>query len=69
VVQHENRADAGEDRPQQQVRAGEIQRSQSGTNDVVAELLHLEVTGRLGYEVEACWKALKKQLVRAEIGY
>ena len=40
VVQHENAADAREKRPQQVMRAGEIQRFQPGADDVVAELLH-----------------------------
>jgi hypothetical protein len=42
MVQHENGADTGEDRPQKKMRAGEIKRSQSGADDVVAELLHQE---------------------------
>ena len=52
VVQHENGADACEDRPQQMMRAGEIQRFQPGADDGVAELLHqgwlagLNVDGR-----------------------
>ena len=40
VVQHENAADARENRPQQVMRAGEIQCLQPGADDVVAELLH-----------------------------
>ena len=36
MVQHENRADTGEDRTKQMMRAGEIKRFQSGANDVVA---------------------------------
>ena len=52
MVQHENGADACEDRPQQIMRAGEIQRFQSGADDVVAELLHQGVAGRFGYDSE-----------------
>ena len=37
VVQHENGADACEDRPQQMMRAGEIKRFQPGADDGVAE--------------------------------
>src|SRR6516165_3784100 len=40
MMQHEDGADAGKDRPQHKMRAGEIQRSQSGTDNGVAELLH-----------------------------
>ena len=40
MVQHENGADACEDRSQQMMRAGEIKRAQSGADDVVAKLLH-----------------------------
>ena len=40
MVQHEHRADAGQDRPQQDMRAGEIKRSQSGADNGVAKLLH-----------------------------
>ena len=40
VVQHENGADACEDRPQQVMRTGEVQRFQSGADDGVAKLLH-----------------------------
>ena len=40
VVQHENGADACEDRPQQMMRAGEIKRFQPGADNVVAKLLH-----------------------------
>jgi len=36
VMQHENRADAGEDRAKQMMRAGEVERSQSGADDAVA---------------------------------
>ena len=44
------------------MRTGEIQRSQSGADDVVAELLHQE--WRAGWcEAETSGKALKKQLV------
>ena len=47
MMQHENGADAGEDRPQQMMRAGEIKRFQSGADDVVAKLLHQGMAGRL----------------------
>ena len=40
MMQHENSADAGEDRPQQVVCAGKVKRFQSGADDVVAKLLH-----------------------------
>ena len=40
VVQHENGADAREDRPQQMMGTGEVQRPESGADDVVAKLLH-----------------------------
>src|ERR1700716_1501586 len=62
MVQHENGADAREDRPQQIVRPGEVKRSQSGANDVVAKLLHEGVAGRLGRDSEPSGKPLKKQL-------
>jgi hypothetical protein len=39
-MQHENGADAGENRPQQMMRAGKIQCLQSGPDDGVAKLLH-----------------------------
>ncbi len=42
MVQHENGADAREDRSQQIMRSGEVQRFQSGADDVVAKLLHQE---------------------------
>ena len=42
MVQHEDRSDACEDRPQQVMSAAEIQGIQSGPNDGVAELLHLK---------------------------
>ena len=40
MVQHEDGADAGKDRTQQIMRAGEVKRSQSGADDVAAKLLH-----------------------------
>jgi hypothetical protein len=40
VVQHENGADACEDWSQQLVRAGEVKRFQSGTDEGVAECFH-----------------------------
>ena len=40
VMQHEDGADARQDRPQHMVRAGEVQRIEAGANDVVAKLLH-----------------------------
>ena len=40
TVQHEDRSDACEDRPQQVMSAAEIQGIQSGADDGVAELLH-----------------------------
>ena len=52
VVQHENGADAREQRPHQMMRAGEIQRFQASADDVVAKLLH-SGAGRLGREFEA----------------
>ena len=42
MVKHENGADAREDRPQQIMRPGKIQRSQSGADDLIAKLLHQE---------------------------
>jgi hypothetical protein len=42
MVQHEDRSDACEDRPQQVMSAAEIQGIQSGPNDGIAELLHLK---------------------------
>jgi hypothetical protein len=44
MVQHENGANAREDRPQQIMRAGKIQRFQTDADDVVAELLHSSIT-------------------------
>ncbi|MGY4545527.1 hypothetical protein ACVMDO_000956 [Bradyrhizobium sp. USDA 4513] len=41
VVQHEDGADAGEDRPQQDMRTREIQRLHAGTDHGVAELFHV----------------------------
>src|ERR1700676_2403438 len=40
VVQHENGADAGEERLQQMMHAGQVKRSQSGANDGVSQLLN-----------------------------
>jgi len=40
MVQHENGADAGEQRPQQVMRPGQIERAEAGADDVVAEFLH-----------------------------
>ena len=40
VVQHENGADTREDWSQQVMRAGEVQRFQSGANDGVAKQFH-----------------------------
>src|SRR6516164_11685933 len=40
MVQHEDCADAGEDRSQKNMRAGEIQRTQASADHIVAELLH-----------------------------
>ena len=40
VVQHENGADARQQRAQQMVRPAEIECSQPGANDVVTELFH-----------------------------
>jgi hypothetical protein len=42
MVQHENGADARENRPQQMMGTSEVKRSQSGADDVVAKLLHQE---------------------------
>ena len=47
MMQHEDGADAREDRPQQVMRAGEVQRPESGADDVVAKLLHRAMAGRL----------------------
>ena len=41
VMQHENGADAREDRPQQMMRSAEVKRSQAGADHGVAQLLHL----------------------------
>ena len=40
VVQHENGADTCEDWSQQEMRAGEVKRLQSGTNNGVAKQFH-----------------------------
>src|ERR1700726_4246806 len=63
MVQHENRADAREDRPQQIMRPAEVKRSQSGPDDVVAKLLHSKMAGRLECDRETSGKSLNKQLV------
>src|SRR5579871_1963710 len=47
MMQHENRADAREDRAQQIMRSAEVERVQSGTDNGVAKLLHREAVGRL----------------------
>ena len=47
MVQHEDGADARENRVHQMVRAGEIQRFQARADDVVAKLLHSRA-GRSG---------------------
>ena len=44
MVQHEDRADAGEDRAQQDMRPGEVKRFQSGADNGVAKLLHFQRT-------------------------
>ena len=65
MVQHENGADACEDRPQQMMRAGEIQRFQPGADDGVAELLHQDMSGRLRVRLRnLAGRPLKKRLVR-----
>ena len=63
VMQHENGADAGEDRPQQLMRAGEIKRFQSGADHVVAELLHQEWLAGWDAMLKISGKPLKKRLV------
>ncbi len=45
VVQHEDGADASQQRPQHVMRTAEIQRVEAGANDVVAKLLHGDVSG------------------------
>ncbi len=40
VMQHEDGAGAGQQRPQHMMRAGEIQRVEAGANDIVAKLFH-----------------------------
>jgi hypothetical protein len=63
MVHDEDCADAGEDRPQQKMRAGEIKRIQSARITLFAELLHQSImTGWLGWASEASEKPLKKQL-------
>jgi hypothetical protein len=49
VVQHENGAHAGKNRPQQAMRTGAVQRLQAGANDGGAELAH---QGRLRGEFQ-----------------
>jgi hypothetical protein len=49
VVQHENCTDARKDRTQQDMRPREIERSQAGAYNGIAELLHSrKLAGRLG---------------------
>ena len=62
MMQHENGADARQDRPQQKMRPGEVQRSQSGADEIAAKLLHSEMAGRFGCACETSGKPLKKQL-------
>ena len=49
VVQHENDADACEDWSQQVMRAGEVERFQSGADNGVAEQFHRERGCPVGY--------------------
>ena len=67
MMQHENGADARQDRPQQGMRAREVKRSQPGADDVVAKLLHSKIAGRFGCNCETSGKSLKKQLVGAAL--
>src|SRR5258708_4317640 len=62
MMKHENGADAGENRPQQVMRPGEVQRTQAGADDVAAKLLHAESAGRFGCNCETSGKPLNKQL-------
>ncbi len=50
MMQHEDGADARENRPQQMVRAGEIQRFQAGADHGAAELLHQAWLYPVGFE-------------------
>jgi hypothetical protein len=62
VVQHENDADTREDRSQQVMRSGEVQRFQSGADYGVAKQLHRDA-GLPGYlRSETSERPLKKQL-------
>ena len=63
MVQHENGADAREDRTQQIMRTGEVKRSQPGADDVVAKLLHRDWLASWDATSEASGKSLKKRLV------
>src|SRR3569833_590866 len=47
VMQGEDGADAGENRPQPDMRSAEIQRIETGTDKCPAKTLHLKMTGRL----------------------
>ena len=68
MVQHENGTETCENWPQQIMRPGEVKRFQSGTDDVVAKLLHYEVAGRrVGRHSETSGRALNKQLVREAV--
>ena len=67
MVQHENGADAREDRSQQMMRAGEVKRFQAGADDVVAKLLHRDAGCRLKSGVEASERPLKKQLAATKV--
>ena len=48
VVQRENGAETGEDRPQPEMRSTEIKRVETGADKCLAKALHLEMTARLG---------------------
>src|ERR1700761_7076890 len=61
MVQREDGADAGEDRPKQMMRAREVKRPQSGADDVVAKLLH-QGGWPVGRDSEASGPPLKKRL-------
>src|ERR1700754_3538858 len=63
VMQHENNADTGENRPQQMVRAGKIQRFQSGADNGAADLLHqADGSDRVGFRSEVSERKLNKLL-------
>jgi hypothetical protein len=51
VVQHEDGADAGKQRPQQMMRTGIIQRFQAGADDGAAKLLHRGVVDRVEFPI------------------